>query len=438
MSMLALACVIIKYVISTMSAALYTAAFTRTHTLKVRLIKLMMRLHSVNIYAMSDIVDSLVATSESAESADSSVADSVSGMGSFISIAGTAIVLLVGLSLVTSLLLELIRDMASNRTESLVPNVMKMIITAVVSILLLGGLSSLKNMLSDVGAENDDASPSAEPTTPTSTEPAPPTSAENTPAPAPDSDATSAIDSSTLLAILLVIVGIVVVSVIVFFIRKEIKARKALRATLYKVQTDIEYADGIISKISAEYAQAHVNPEYALYKPLVISDAKVALEFADELMNARDKIDQFKSWFNDEKSPVRVLANDEHAREIRGTAEELKRSWNKLNADAERVGTPILDHKTLARAEALWSLASNEGATPAEREHAMSKLEDILDECKRELRKNKRLKTIEKSDKKEALDSLRRSLGNFKTKGIIGVPESLQLNTHDSRLALEA
>ncbi|MCP6423382.1 hypothetical protein NL463_29155, partial [Klebsiella pneumoniae] len=84
------------------------------------------------------------------------------------------------------------------------------------------------------------------------------------------------------------------------------------------------------------------------------SDAKVALEFADELMNARDKADQFKSWFNDEKSPVRVLANDEHSREIRSMAEQLKRSWNKLNADAERVGTPILDHKTLTRAEALW------------------------------------------------------------------------------------
>ena len=438
MSRLALVYVIIKYVISTMSAALYTAAFTRTHTLKVRLIKLMMRLHSVNIYAMSDIVDSLTATSESTESADSSVADSVSGMGSFISVAGTMLISVVTMWLMASFLLELIRDMSSNRTRSLVSNIMKMIITAVISILLIGGLSSLKNSLSDVGEENDGANPSTEPSPPTSTEPASPTSTENTPAPAPDTDTTSSIDSSMLLAILLVIVGIVVVSVIVFFIRKEIKARKALRATLYKVQTDIEYADGIISKISAEYAQAHVNPEYALYKPLVISDAKVALEFADELMNARDKIDQFKSWFNDEKSPVRVLANDEHSREIRSAAEELKRSWNKLNADAERVGTPILDHKTLARAEALWSLASNEGATPAEREHAMSKLEDILDECKRELRENTRLKTIEKSDKEEALDSLRRSLGNFKAKGIIGVPESLQLNTHKSRLALEA
>lgn len=375
----------------------------------------MMRSHSLNIYA---------------EAADSSVADSASSMVSFISVAGTILVSVVTMTLVMSLLLEIIRDASGNRTKSLVANIVKIIITAVISILLIGGLSSLKNMLSDVGEENDDASPS--------TESAPPTSAENTPAPAPDSDAASAIDSSMLLAILLVIVGIVVVSVIVFFIRKEIKARKSLRATLYKVQTDIEYADGIISKISAEYAQAHVNPEYALYKPLVISDAKVALEFADELMNARDKIDQFKSWFNDEKSPVRVLANDEHSREIRSTAEDLKRSWNKLNADAERVGTPILDHKTLARAEALWSLASNEGATPAEREHAMSKLEDILDECKRELRENTRLKTIEKSDKEEALDSLRRSLGNFKAKGIIGVPESLQLNTHKSRLALEA
>lgn len=413
-----------------MSAALYTAAFTRAHTLKVRLIKLMMRLHSVNIYAMSDIVDSLTATSESAESADSSVADSASSMVSFISVAGTILVSVVTMTLVMSLLLEIIRDASGNRTKSLVSNIVKIIITAVISILLIGGLSSLKNMLSNVGAENDDASPS--------TEPAPPTSTENTPAPSPDSDTTSAVDSSMLLAVLLAIAGVVVVSVIVFFIRKEIKARKALKATLYKVQTDIEYADGIISKISAEYAQAHVNPEYALYKPLVISDAKVALEFADELMNARDKIDQFKSWFNDEKSPVRVLANDEHSREIRSTAEDLKRSWNKLNADAERVGTPILDHKTLSRAEALWSLASNEGATPAEREHAMSKLEDILDECKRELRKNKRLKTIEKSDKEEALDSLRRSIGSFKAKGIIGVPESLQLNANNSRLALEA
>ena len=426
--MLALTHVIIKYVISTMSAALYTAALTRA--LKVRLVKLMMKSHSINIYAMYDIVDSLVATSESAEPADNSVADSVSGMSSFISIAGTAIVSIVGLMLMTSFLLEMIRDMSRNRTGSLAPNIMKMIVTAVISVLLVGGLSSLKNTLSDVNEETDDASPS--------TEPAPPTSAENTPTPAPDSDPSSAIDSSMLLAILLVIVGIVVVSIIVFFIRKEIKARKSLRATLYKVQTDINYADGIISKISAEYAQAHVNPEYALYKPLVISDAKIALEFADELINARDKVDQFKSWFNDKDSPVRVLANDEHSREIRRTAEQLKRSWNKLNADAERVGTPILDHKTLSRAEALWSLASNEGATPAEREHAMSKLEDILDECKRELRKNERLKTIEKSDKEEALDSLRRSISNFKAKRIIGVPESLQLNANNSRLALEA
>lgn len=434
--MLALAYVIIKYVISTISAALYTAAFT--HTPKVRLIKLMMRLHSLNTHAALDVASALARPNDDDWSVNGFISDSASSMVSFISVAGTILISVVTMTLVMSLLLEIIRDASGNRTESLVSNIMKIIITAVISILLIGGLSSLKNTLSDVDAESDDANPSAEPTPPTSTEPTPTTSAENTPTPAPDTDTTSAIDSSMLLAILLVIVGIVVVSIIVFFIRKEIKARKALRATLYKVQTDIEYADGIISKISAEYAQAHVNPEYALYKPLVISDAKVALEFADELMNARDKIDQFKSWFNDKDSPVRVLANDEHSREIRSTAEQLKRSWNKLNADAERVGTPILDHKTLARAEALWSLASNEGATPAERERAMSKLEDILDECKRELRKNKRLKTIEKSDKEEALNSLRRSISNFKTKGIIGIPKSLQLNAHSSRLALEA
>ena len=119
----------------------------------------------------------------------------------------------------------------------------------------------------------------------------------------------------------------------------------------------------------------------------------------------------------------------------------MQKSWTNLNREAERVGTPILDDKTLRRVESLWSLASNESATASERERAMSKLEDILKDCKRELSTfalSKNVKTRQKKEAEKAIDAIRDTLQNHKSRGIIAPPASLELGSIKPSLALEA
>lgn len=303
-----------------------------------------------------------------------------------------------------------------NDPTRVIANIMKGVIASVVGILVLAGVMELFNIGSP--SKEEGGAPKQEPDA--------------------AADAVNSTDSNAGVIALVVVAATIIAIAIFIVVKRELKARKILKAQQHELRAAIKYADEIVSKVSAEYAQAHVDPNYVLYKPLVISKSRIALNFVDELMDAQKQVSQNKEWFGSDESPLSVLSSEERADKIKALADDLQKSWTNLNREAERVGTPIFDDKMLRRVESLWSLASNESATASERERAMSKLEDILKDCKRELSTFKFFKKRETREKEESLDAIRDALHNHKSHGIIAPSASLELGAIKPSLALEA
>ena len=215
---------------------------------------------------------------------------------------------------------------------------------------------------------------------------------------------------------------LIIVCVIVHKKRAQRKAEKQQeRDYRAMVRRDFDYAQERINKISAAYAQAHVDPEYVLYKPLVISNAPLAYEFSSQLMDARSTLEECdKALDNDTKSDIDFIAKSK----LRKLADSLNRAWDNLNRKAEEVGTPLLDTSQLRRAESLWSLATNESATVHERQNAMSKLQEIIAECQEDLTKHAQT-TQHSENKQEMITAMSTVVENGTRRGIIAPPQRI-------------
>lgn len=235
-----------------------------------------------------------------------------------------------------------------------------------------------KKIINDSDAESTSASdPTPDPT------PVP----QPDPAPAPESHDTSFINIDSTAAIIIAItVAVVLLVIIVARLHNKYAQRKAERQKQkdYRamVRHDFNYAKKRITALSAAYAQAHIDPEYVLYKPLVISDNALALEFSGALMEARQILEECKELIDsDTSADIDYVGKAK----LRKRAVLLDQQWDRLNHEAEKVGTPLLDSGQLRRAESLWTLATNESATVHERQHAMTKLQNIIAECQDDL-----------------------------------------------------
>lgn len=211
---------------------------------------------------------------------------------------------------------------------------------------------------------------------------------------------------------------------------KKMSSEKKKQQALYNhIQERVEGLNERISSLSAQYAQACVDPEVVLYKPLLIGNSDLSNEFVNALMSARNTV-------NDRTNLISSLIpssvgdeEDEYVNQAESKVEIAEDLWRKLNIKAEEVGTPILDPTTLRRAERLWKIATNESATQSERDSALDKLESIIKQCRSKLsfmdRQNKKL-----------CDVMSNYIVQSKKKGIIAPPATLQIRA-TSRLALE-
>ena len=138
------------------------------------------------------------------------------------------------------------------------------------------------------------------------------------------------------------------------------RKREAWDADFAFVESRLATLSERIGRVSAEYAQAHVDPEVVLYKPLLIGNSDEAYEFVDAMADAQLAVESDEKWLKSVgSSPV-----DRDC--INGTEDKVRKAeqlWRRLNRKAEQVGTPILDADVLRRAERLWGLATNEAAT---------------------------------------------------------------------------
>lgn len=311
-------------------------------------------------------------------------------------------------------------DPYSNRGNLLAKAFFRLILG---SLLGFGGITLIRSSQNSTQDQSTDSATSTpEPTTETNPSPTP--SPETSPAPAPEShDAPSITIDSTAAIIIAATVAVVLLIIVCVIVHKKRAQRKAEkqqeRDYRAMVKRDFDYAQARIKKISAAYAQAHVDPEYVLYKPLVISNAPLAYEFNSQLMDARSTLEECdKALQQDTKSDIDFVAKSK----LRKLADSLNHAWDNLNRKAEEVGTPLLDAGQLRRAESLWSLATNESATVHERQRAMDKLQDIIAECQEDL--NKHANTTQHSDNtQEMLTAISAVVNNGSRRGIIAPPQ---------------
>ena len=215
------------------------------------------------------------------------------------------------------------------------------------------------------------------------------------------------------------------------FVAKRVQRRRRKReawdADFAFVESRLATLSERIGRVSAEYAQAHVDPEVVLYKPLLIGNSDEAYEFVDAMADAQLAVESDEKWLKSVgSSPV-----DRDC--INGTEDKVRKAeqlWRRLNRKAEQVGTPILDADVLRRAERLWGLATNEAATVSERRSAMGKLEELVTGCRREL-------SQQDMQSQELCDVISDQIARGKNQGIIAAPGPVVSLPGASVLALE-
>lgn len=327
--------------------------------------------------------------------------------------------------------------------------------TIVSGALTAAGVALIRSSLNDA-EENTNTDPSETPTP--EPEPAPP--ADPTPAPETHSGPDITVDSTAAIIIAATIAVIALIIAIVIFTKRRKATKFEREAQLTAVKRDIAYARKHIIAVSPQYAEAHTDPEYVLYKPLILSDADCVYKFNDKLMRARATLEECEQMLKRGKpADLEFIETSK----LRGLSDSLDRDWRELNRKAEQVGTPLLDAGQLRRAETLWAMATNEAATVHERKRAMDKLQDIVTDCRETLAQNMNnydtvtkkshglpwSKTAEpaaipahiKQENKQntqLLDAIAHAIATGQKRGIITAPQHVAQLTKPAQLALTA
>lgn len=250
-----------------------------------------------------------------------------------------------------------------------------------IGIMSTASLASGIALVTSNNSGDTDTDPSETPTP--EPEPAPP--ADPTPAPETHSGPDITVDSTAAIIIAATIAVIALIIAIVIFTKRRKATKFEREAQLTAVKRDIAYARKHIIAVSAQYAEAHTDPEYVLYKPLILSDADCVYKFNDKLMRARATLEECEQMLKRGKpADLKFIETSK----LRGLSDSLDREWRELNRKAEQIGTPLLDAGQLRRAETLWAMATNEAATVHERKRAMDKLQDIVTDCRETLAQN--------------------------------------------------
>ena len=325
-----------------------------------------------------------------------------------------------------------------------------------IGIMSTASLASGIALVTSNNSGDTDTDPSETPTP--EPEPAPP--ADPTPAPETHSGPDITVDSTAAIIIAATIAVIALIIAIVIFTKRRKATKFEREAQLTAVKRDIAYARKHIIAVSAQYAEAHTDPEYVLYKPLILSDADCVYEFNDKLMHARNTLEECEQMLKRGKPADLEFIE---TTKLRGLADSLDREWHEVNRKAEQVGTPLLDAGQLRRAETLWAMATNEAATVHERKRAMDKLQDIVADCRETLAQNMNnydtvtkkshglpwAKTAqstaipahirqENKQNTQLLDAIAHAIATGQKRGIITAPQHVAQLTKPAQLALSA
>lgn len=223
------------------------------------------------------------------------------------------------------------------------------------------------------------------------------------------------------------ILSAVATTVVAKRMQRRRRKREAWDADFAFVESRLATLSERIGRVSAEYAQAHVDPEVVLYKPLLIGNSDEAYEFVDAMADAQFSVESDKEWL---KGVGSAPVDRDCVKDTEDKVRKAEQLWRHLNRKAEQVGTPILDTDVLRRAERLWGLATNESATVGERKSAMGKLEELVAGCRKEL-------SQQDLQSRQLCDAISMQIARGKTQGIIAAPGPVVSLPGSSVLALE-
>ena len=210
-------------------------------------------------------------------------------------------------------------------------------------------------------------------------------------------------------------------------VRRGRQRREVRAADFAFVESRLGVLSDRIGRVCAEYAQAHVDPEVVLHKPLLIGDSDEVYEFVDAMADAQLAVESDKEWL---KGVGSAPVDRDCVKDTEDKVRKAEQLWRHLNRKAEQVGTPILDTDVLRRAERLWGLATNESATVGERKSAMGKLEELVSGCRKEL-------SQQDLQSRQLCDAISMQIARGKTQGIIAAPGPVVSLPGTSVLALE-
>lgn len=389
------------------------------------------------------------------DSDNSAEMEFINNAATYIEVAFGGFLILMGIIGIASTVISIQRTLTFSEKAADEYKIAALIKTIVSGALTAAGVALIRSSLNDA-EENTNTEPSETPTP--EPEPAPPV--DPSPAPETHNGPDITIDSTAAIIIAATIAVIAFIIAIVIFTKRH-KARKFARdAQITAVKRDIAYARKHIIAVSAQYAQAHTDPEYVLYKPLILSDADCVYEFNDKLMHARNTVEECEQILKRGKpADLEFIETSK----LRGLTNSLDREWRELNRKAEQIGTPLLDAGQLRRAETLWAMATNEAATVHERKRAMDKLQDIVADCRETLAENmnnydtvtkkthglpwsKTAKSTtipahiveENKQNTQLLDAIAHAIATGQKRGIITAPQHVAQLTKPAQLALAA
>lgn len=389
------------------------------------------------------------------DSDNSAEMEFINNAATYIEVAFGGFLILMGIIGIASTVVSIQRTLTFSEKAADEYKIAALIKTIVSGALTAAGVALIRSSLNDA-EENTNTDPSETPTP--EPEPVPP--ADPTPAPETHSGPDITVDSTAAIIIAATIAVIALIIAIVIFTKRRKATKFAREAQMIAIKRDIDYARKHIIAVSAQYAQAHTDPEYVLYKPLILSDADCVYEFNDKLMHARGTLEECEQMLKRGKpADLEFIETSK----LRGLANSLDREWRELNRKAEQVGTPLLDAGQLRRAETLWAMATNEAATVHERKRAMDKLQEIIADCRETLAQNMNnydtvtkkshglpwAKTAqptaipahitqENKQNTQLLDAIAQTIATGQKRGIITAPQHVAQLTKPAQLALSA
>lgn len=264
--------------------------------------------------------------------------------------------------------------------------------------LFFAGITTMRSQMtkndddSSSGASSDTASSSA---APSSTTPPSETAPSNTAIPSPEPTHTPAPEPREPLNIPWDIIGLVIVVLIAlclvgFIVSRLVRKITSARNTRITLQREIQHVRdthaATLRKIMAAFTAESTNPVNTLKYPLYrAADHPINRAYVNAMMaayNEQDALDAAIAQYFKRKPEMISTKHFEDA--VSKTAQ----CWDTLNYEAKKIGSPLISFTTQRKANNLLKRALDEDNYAAEREAAMSRLIQLLEDARSDLKAN--------------------------------------------------